>query len=221
MKGNHMASESSSATELAQIVKQMFNHVQIAQAGVYEGGASLAQIRHLRDVARRSDATRIAEIGFNIGYSTIAFLESSPDAQVVSFELDLRPCVKLAKEFIDGRYPGRHELVIGDSATTVPAYADASREAVNEFDLIFIDGAHEYEAALADVRNSRGLAAPGAVVVMDDLTPWYLWGAGPTQAWHDSIAAGIVKPLEYLVDGEVVEKIEGPADRAWVVGQFI
>ena len=202
------------------VIKQMFNHVMQAEAGIYEGGASLAQISHLRDVARRSGSTWIAEIGFNVGYSTLAFLESSADAKVVSFELDLRPCVRLAKEFIDERYPGRHELVVGDSQVTVPAFADAGRAGAQGFDLIFIDGSHMYDVVSNDLRNCRRIGAHRATVVLDDLTPWYLWGAGPTRAWHEAVESGLVESLEYVVDGRIVDHIEGPADRAWAVGRF-
>jgi hypothetical protein len=202
------------------VIKQMFNHVMQAEAGIYEGGASLAQISHLRDVARRSDSTWIAEVGFNVGYSTLAFLESSPETKVVSFELDLRPCVKLAKEFIDERYPGRHELVVGDSQVTVPEFADAERAGPQGFDLVFIDGSHLYNVAANDIANTSRIAAYRATVVVDDLTPWYLWGAGPTRAWHEAVDAGRIEPLEYLVDGRLVDHIEGPADRAWAVGRF-
>ncbi|WP_051450515.1 class I SAM-dependent methyltransferase [Actinospica robiniae] len=202
------------------VVKHMFNHVMQAEAGIYEGGASLAQIEHLRDVARRSGSTWIAEIGFNVGYSTIGFLESSPEARVVSFELDLRPCVKLAKEFIDERYPGRHELVVGDSQVTVPEFAEACRAGSQGFDLVFIDGSHMYDVAANDIRNSARIAAQQATVVVDDLTPWYLWGAGPTRAWQEAVDSERIEALEYVVDGRIVDRIEGPADRAWAVGRF-
>lgn len=215
-----MTFEATPPAAFAPLIKQMFDHVRLAEAGIYEGGASLAQVASLSDTARRAGATRIAEIGFNVGYSTIGFLQSSPDVTVVSFELDHRSCVKLAKEFIDELYPGRHELVLGDSVQTVAEYADAHASPANRFDLVFIDGGHEYEVASADIRNARRIAAPGAVVVMDDLTPWYLWGTGPDRAWREAVSAGLVEPVEYLVDGERVESIEGPADRAWVVGRF-
>lgn len=49
----------------------------------------------------------------------------------MSFELDRRRSVELAKEFVDERYPGRHELVIGNSVDTVPAYADEHESLVD------------------------------------------------------------------------------------------
>jgi predicted O-methyltransferase YrrM len=216
-----MGNAPTTSGDLGSTMKEMFRHVQQAQAGLYEGVTSAAQVAHLSSVAKHFGATRIAEIGFNIGYSAIGFLESSPHARVVSFELDSRPCVELAKEFIDSRYPGRHQLVIGDSVSTLPDYAHTLDEGCATFDLVFVDGSHEYKTATADIRNSRRIATPGAIVIMDDLTPWYIWGEGPTQAWHESVAAGIIEPLEYRVDGQVVDAIEGPADRAWAVGRFL
>jgi hypothetical protein len=40
------------------------------------------------------------------------------------------------------------------------------------FDLVFIDGGHDYETARADVVNLRSLCKPETAVVMDDLVPW-------------------------------------------------
>jgi predicted O-methyltransferase YrrM len=207
-----------SQNSISAVMKQMFDHVQKASAGMYEGGASLAQVEWLRNLARKTQATRIAEIGFNVGFSSIGFLESAPEVQLVSFELDLRPCVRAAKEFIEDNYPGRHELIVGDSRDTLPEYA-ASGQA-DLFDLVFVDGGHEYDVSISDIRNSHSMARSGALVIVDDLTPWYPWGVGPTRAWGESVESGLIEPLEYVADGLLVEHIEGPADRAWAAGIF-
>ncbi|XVV01176.1 O-methyltransferase [Actinosynnema sp. CA-248983] len=159
---------------LEQLLWDVYGHVRDGGAPVTEGFASLAEVEYLAGLARASGARTIAEIGFNIGFSSIAFLESAPDARVVSFELDQRRSVALAKEFVDVRYPGRHELVVGDSTGTVPAYSGARP------DLVFVDGGHTFEIAYADIVNARRLARPGAVVVVDDVIPWYPWGLART-----------------------------------------
>jgi predicted O-methyltransferase YrrM len=118
---------------------------------------------------------------------------------------------------VDERYPGRHQLVIGDSRKTVPEYADAEG---GRFDLVFVDGGHEYEIAVADIDNARRLAKPNGLIVVDDLIPWFPWGAGPYQAWQEAVANGLIDPVESLVDGHVVDVIEEPGDRAWATGRF-
>ena len=199
---------------LERLMWEVYDHVRGNSARIDEGGASVAEATYLEDLARKSEATRIAEIGFNIGFSSIAFLESSPRTSVVSFELDRRPAVELAKGFVDARYPGRHELIIGDSRQTVP------RHERGDFDLVFVDGGHEYEIAAADLANAARLARPGGLVVVDDLVPWHPWGVGPYRAWQEALADGLIEPIESVVDGRVVDVIEEPGDRAWAAGRF-
>ncbi|MEV7964480.1 class I SAM-dependent methyltransferase [Sphaerisporangium sp. NPDC088356] len=183
-----------------------------------DGISCLAQVLYLMYLARARKASSIAEIGFNIGYSSIAFLESSPQVKVTSFEINTETSVKSAKEFIDSRYPDRHQLIYGDSTQTVPAFQIPGP--MDGFDLIFIDGGHEYSCAKADITNARRLAKPGATLVVDDLTPWFKWGIGPTTAWEEAVRDEIVTPLEYMSDALAVSRIQGPAERAWAVGQY-
>lgn len=202
---------------LERLMWDVYEYVRDGGAPIYEGGASLAEAGYLKALAESSQATVIAEIGFNIAFSSIALLEASPDTSVVSFELDRRRAVELAKEFVDERYPGRHTLIIGDSRETVPAYARAHPQTV---DMVFVDGGHWYEVAMADIVNSRGLVKPGGLVVVDDIIPWRPWGVGPHQAWQQAVADGLVEPIESLVDGRVVEEIAEPGERAWATGRF-
>lgn len=197
---------------------EVYDHVRENGARVYEGGASADEALYLRNVARLTGAKRIGEIGFNIGFSSLAFLESGPDVTVLSFELDRRHAVEMAKEFIDERYPGRHELIIGNSLRTVPEHAATHS---GTFDLFFVDGGHEYEVAAADIRSARELTRPGGILVVDDLTPWHPWGAGPSQAWYEAIEEGILEPLESFVDGKIVDTIAEPGDRAWAAARVI
>jgi predicted O-methyltransferase YrrM len=203
-------------SRIERLMWDVYGHVCDNGARMYEGGASVEEALYLRNIARVTEAKAIVEIGFNVGFSSIAFLESGPDVTVVSFELDRRHGVELAKQFVDERYPGRHELIIGNSVATVPAYAESN---AGTFDLAFVDGGHEYEIATADIRNTCRLVRPGGIVVVDDLTPWYMWGAGPSQAWQEAIDDGLIDPLESFVDGKIVDTIVEPGDRAWAAAR--
>jgi predicted O-methyltransferase YrrM len=204
-------------SRLEQLMWEVYDRVRDNGARIYEGGASVAEAAYLQQLVRKYGAVTIAEIGFNIGFSGIAFLDCSPATTVVSFELDRRRAVEVAKEFVDERYPGRHELVIGDSRKAVPQYAETGG---GRFDLVFVDGGHEYETAVADIANAGRLARPGGLVVVDDLVPWYSWGEGPYRAWQEAVAGGLIEPIESVVDGRVVDLIEEPGDRAWATGRF-
>jgi len=138
------------------------------------------QVRDLIFITRQ--AKRILEIGFNGGHSSELFLKYT-SAHVTSFDLGEHPYVAHAKEYIDAYYPGRHALILGDSTVTVP-------QCNGTFDVIFIDGGHDYAVALADLQNCRRLAHPGTIVIMDDTmyTPAWVhpYTVGPTQVWVES-----------------------------------
>jgi predicted O-methyltransferase YrrM len=203
-------------SRIERLMWEVYGVVRDNGARIYEGGASVEEALYLRNIARISKATAIVEIGFNVGFSSIAFLESAQEATVVSFELDRRRGVEVAKEFVDERYPGRHELVIGNSVQTVPVHAQHN---AGRFDLAFVDGGHEYEVAASDLRNACRLVRPGGILVVDDLTPWHPWGAGPSLAWQEAIDDGLIDPLESFVDGKIVDVIVEPGDRAWAAGR--
>ena len=183
-----------------------------------EGSSSPEQQDYLRRLVRRSSARLVGEIGFNAGYSSLAFLSAGADVQVVSFDIGCHEVVGHAKEFVDAQYPGRHELIIGDSAQSVPEYRIQHPE--TSFDIVFIDGGHEYEQARDDISNMKVLSHPETSVVIDDLTPWFWWGEGPTRAWTEAISEGIIVPVEIFKDGRLVRDIEPPGERSWARGRY-
>lgn len=183
-----------------------------------EGSSSPEQQDYLRGLVGRFGARLVGEIGFNAGFSSLAFLSAGTDVKVVSFDIGCHEVVAPAKEFVDARYPGRHELVLGDSAESVPEYRRQHPE--TSFDLVFIDGGHEYEQAREDISTMRALSHPGTHVVIDDLTPWFWWGEGPTRAWTEAISQGLITPIEMFKDGQLVHDIEPPGERIWALGRF-
>ncbi|MEU8204807.1 class I SAM-dependent methyltransferase [Streptosporangium sp. NPDC049046] len=208
----------SDQSRIQSLMEDIFRHVQ-GRANVLDDRVScLSQVLYLMYLARARKAISIAEIGFSIGFSSIAFLESSPQAKVTSFEINTETYAGSAKEFIDSRYPGRHRLIYGDSTQTVPAFQVA--DPMDGFDLVFFDGGDEYSCVKADIANARRLAKPGATLVVDGMTPWFKWGIGPTTAWEEAVRDEIVTPLEYVSDALAVSRLQGPTERAWAVGQY-
>src|SRR5215813_898238 len=155
-----------------------------------EGSSSGAQQDYLQSLVRRSGARLVGEVGFNAGFSSLAFLNAGQEVKVVSFDIGHHTVVHHAKEFVDEHYPGRHELIIGDSALTVPQYK--TEHPHFSFDIIFIDGGHHFDTVKNDIANLRLLSRPETFVVVDDLTPWHAWGEGPTKAWNEAVAQRII-----------------------------
>jgi predicted O-methyltransferase YrrM len=132
---------------------------------------------------------RIMEIGFNAGHSAEIFLQN-PHTTVVSFDLGMHDYVSHAKEYIDHHYPHRHTLILGDSKDTIRAYIMKKHP---PFDIIFIDGDHEYNAARMDMNHCFHLAHKDTIVILDDTMyqeNWQAsWTLGPTKVWKEDLAA--------------------------------
>lgn len=108
----------------------------------------------------------VLEIGFNAGHSAECFFESCKNLErFVSFDLHFFPYTRPAAEYMANRYPGRFSWVEGDSLHTVPLFAKRFPE---RFDLIYIDGSHEFENVVGDILNTKPLAHNETVLWMDD-----------------------------------------------------
>lgn len=166
------------------------------QLSDFEGnsGQIPQQTERLSQLCDSMSIESILEIGFNAGHSADTFLSHSA-AHVVSFDLNTRPCVQKAKEYIDRKYPSRHTLVIGDSTKTIPLYTKDHPD--KKFDLIYIDGGHSVEIAYADLMNCKQLAHEKTIVIMDDVVlrsdQQCDWSIGPSKVWAQAILNGIIQ----------------------------
>jgi predicted O-methyltransferase YrrM len=184
----------------------------------FDQGCDEPQLAHLAKLAALPGIRSIAEIGFNAGVSSFNFLDANHQATVYSFELGHFAYTMAAKWHLDRMFPRRHRLILGDSVHTVPQFH--ARHPGLVFDLIFIDGGHPYDAAMADLCNMRCLAHAGTVLVMDDITPWNPHGVGPAAAWADALRDGLITQRELIKEGRPVTAVEPPGSRLWAVGAY-
>lgn len=204
--------------------------LEVLAAGGNEGSADAGQRAQLADLVRGLAADRpgqavnVLEIGFNAGLSAATFLEASEQAHVVSFDLGEHGHVPACLALLRDRYPHRVDLVTGDSRQTLPRFVAAAGA---RFDLILVDGGHEEDTCRADVFNARAAAAPGAIVVVDDLMPHKAYGAGVCRAWDGLLADGtLVAPRLFCTPSDAAEAVVddgGPAagcHRRWGVASF-
>ena len=164
----------------------------------FEGYSQLniAQVNDLKDIVKSRSIQHVLEIGFNAGHSAEIFLSTNPGIHLTSFDLGEHSYVPVAKEYIDAKFPGRHTLILGDSRKTVPEYVAANRGKF--FDVIFIDGGHDYDVARSDMEYCSKLAHRNTIVILDDTMYTKEWEkyymVGPTAVW-----------IEYLRDRRIIE----------------
>ena len=163
----------------------------------FEGHVQLVdqQVNDLINLTKTPNIN-VMEIGFNAGHSAEIILKNNTSLKLTSFDLGRHEYVAHAKEFIDMNYPNRHNLILGDSRISVPDYIEKNKD--TKFDVIFIDGGHDYDIAKSDLENCIYLAHNETIVIMDDTifirgleAPWTI---GPTTTW-----------LEHLHQNKVIE----------------
>jgi hypothetical protein len=108
------------------------------------------------------------EVGFNAGFSAALLLLASPKMRLTCVDIGEHAYTRPCFERLSAAFPGRVNLVLGDSRLAVPMLRTTTGEAARRFDLVHVDGCHFPEVAALDVANCGRLAAPGAWVVMDD-----------------------------------------------------
>tara|TARA_B100000900_G_scaffold285393_1_gene244586 strand:- start:3199 stop:3792 length:594 start_codon:yes stop_codon:yes gene_type:complete len=155
------------------------------------------QISFIQSILKENACKNILEIGFNAGHSSELFLSFDKDIKVISFDIGEYDCVSMGKQFIDEKYPDRHELIWGDTQNTIPDFISSGNTKL--YDLIFIDGGHEYNIAKNDIINCKHLAHSKTIVLMDDTLNnknWMKhWNYGPTRAWNELKDKKFIKEL--------------------------
>jgi predicted O-methyltransferase YrrM len=183
---------------MSELTNYLFN------LGITEFEGNSQQIeRQITDLINLSkkDNIKVMEIGFNAGHSANIFLQNNNTLILTSFDIGFYRSVEMGKKFIDEHYPNRHTLILGDSKITLPKFIENNPQI--KFDLIFIDGGHDFETALADVTNSLQLCHSDTVIIMDDVVHTKGWEQhytiGPTRAWKFMEDAGKISTI-YQVD---------------------
>jgi predicted O-methyltransferase YrrM len=109
----------------------------------------------------------ILEIGFNAGHSTLLFLLASPDSIVYCFDICEHKYTEKCFEYISSQFPNRIKLFKGDSRKTIPDFTTENNNNII-FDVIHIDGSHDFNIANCDFFNTLKLVKYKSILIFDD-----------------------------------------------------
>ncbi|MDC3332840.1 class I SAM-dependent methyltransferase [bacterium] len=108
-------------------------------------------------------ASDILEIGFNAGHSCLLMLLANPTSRITTIDICEHPYTDKCYSYLQLMFPGRLTLLEGNSRSIL------SVSIPNEpFDLIHIDGAHDYQSANLDFYQSILKGRKNARIIFDD-----------------------------------------------------
>ena len=182
---------------------------QRAVADIYRRAATgPAWGRFLFGLARGLRPRCVLELGTNLGVGAAHLAgalalnqEGGPAGRLVTLE-GAPELAALARAGLDELGHGaRVEVVVGPFAETLPGVLEDG-----PFDLVFVDGHHQAEAALGYLDVLEPALADGAVVVLDDVEP----GRSVRRAWKALRASGRASTGVYVVKYGIF--VHRPAD---------
>uniref|UniRef100_A0A7S0L8H8 Class I SAM-dependent methyltransferase n=1 Tax=Coccolithus braarudii TaxID=221442 RepID=A0A7S0L8H8_9EUKA len=176
--------------------------------GYQTGYVREIQLRRMVDLVRMPGVTRYCEVGMNGGHSVSAMLLANPQLKAHVFDLLAFNYSQPVVDLLTTRFRSRITVHAGWShhgiikwkqerrAADCPRGAPSATKMSDDesecpmCDLIFVDGDHTYKGALDDLMALKSLAAPGAMVVVDDV------GMPPGKAFTHMEAIGKIRRLE-------------------------
>lgn len=128
--------------------------------------AELEIIAVLKSLMQSHDVKTVLEIGSGWGVTARTFLEYGTTLYTIDKQ-------RVLPEF-DQRTQGFEKQIYrmcGDSKEILPTLVYEK----HQFDLVYVDGSHHYEDALADMRNATLVLRKGGIIVCDDFWHNYNW----------------------------------------------
>ena len=151
----------------------------------------------------------VLEIGLNGGHSAEVFLENCPNLEkFVSIDINWHPYTAHAVKYLSEKYGKKFLFFAGDSIIKVPELKAEFPD--QTFDLIFIDGNHNYDYCLKDILNGRALANANTLLLVDDYD-------------NPSVRQAVekCKELHILQLGKIHHSQDPHGERVWIEARYV
>ena len=121
------------------------------------------KVKNISSLVLNRTISKVMEIGFNAGFSTLLMLVSNPNITISCFDLGEHSYTKPCFEKLQELFPDRLTIIYGDSTKTLPLVSSDIK-----YDMIHIDGGHSTDVAENDIIYSYSLCKQGTILIMDD-----------------------------------------------------
>lgn len=107
----------------------------------------------------------VLEIGFNAGNSCLIFLMANPTCYVHVVDNCSHAYVKPCVAYLNNHFNNRVILYEGDSKEVMKSLPKNIGQTI---DIYHIDGGHDKETVLSDLKHCHRLSKPNSYIIMDD-----------------------------------------------------
>jgi len=125
----------------------------------------------------KQGGSRVCEIGFNGGHSTMLLLlgrEKTP-LDFTIFDIGHHAYTKPCLEYIKSKFSHvNFEYIEGDSTITMPAWIHENKSCIWSYDLIHVDGGHTEHCISNDMKYADILLKAGGLVIIDDTNHYHI-----------------------------------------------
>lgn len=115
-------------------------------------------------------SSRICEIGFNAGHSTmLMLLNSNVPLDYTVFDIGHHTYTKPCLKYIESKFPNvKFEYIEGDSTITMPTFIKNNLKLINMYDVVHVDGGHSEVCIINDMKNADMLVRLNGILIIDD-----------------------------------------------------
>ena len=171
---NHSAEKHRLLEDIKQII--IDSKVPLEGNNIYEDGTLSLQNWKIKKQLSifwcgKQAISKICEIGFNAGHSTMLMLlgrnKTALDFTIfdIGHHLYTKPCLN----YIKSQYPHiNFEYVEGDSTLTMPKWIESNQPQLGLYDVVHVDGGHSEHCISNDMKNADLLVKEGGIVIIDD-----------------------------------------------------
>jgi hypothetical protein len=144
----------------------------------------------------KQSITRICEIGFNAGHSTMLMLlgRDKTPLDFTIFDIGEHPYTKPSLEYIRQKFENvNFEYIEGDSIITIPKWIEENKQYIEVYDVVHVDGGHSNECITNDMKNANLLVKENGIIIIDDTNMGHI-----NNCVDLYLASGKYKELEVL-----------------------